>query len=369
VNISLGVTERYDGDGRPAASEDLSKYKLVQPNDLIMNPLGKPHGSIGMSTVTGITSPAYWVLRCNEGYDPQYLHYLLRSELMINEFKRRSKNLPPNQFDLPWEQFREIDFKFPSLENQVHIARFLNKQIISIDTFLNLRKQQLLINSKLVNSIISSQLSEFKELRKLKYLADIKVSNVDKHSDDAESRVYLCNYVDVYKHRFVTSEIDFMPATASPEQIRSFGLRKGDVLFTKDSETAEDIAMTALVTEDVEDLVLGYHCGLLRATNLIPEYLYWVMQSRYVQNQFAIAATGVTRVGLKLFDIGEVLIPFADQRSQSNVVSELASKVKGIEDLNRLIEKQVNNVKVLKNSVICNTLIGKSEKQIGKSVA
>ena len=369
ANVALGVTERFEGDGRAAPSEDLSKYKLVEPTDLIMNPLGKPHGSIGMSSVTGITSPAYWVLRCNDGYDPQYLHYLLRSELMINEFKRRSKNLPPNQFDLPWEQFREIEFKFPTLENQIHISNFLNQQIISLDSFLTLRKQQLEINSELVTSIISSQISDFPESRKLKYLADIRVSNVDKHSEDEESGVYLCNYVDVYKNRFITSSIDFMPATASFEQIRNFGLRKGDVLFTKDSETAEDIAMTALVIEDIDDLVLGYHCGLLRAKNLLPEYLYWVMQSRYVQNQFAIAATGVTRVGLKLFDIGEVLIPFAPLDTQLKVVNELSNKVKGIEDLNSLIKQQIDDIKVLKNSIICNTLIGNKEKQLGKSVA
>jgi|GEM_PF-3506749 len=141
ANIALGVTERFEGDGRPAASEDLSKYKVVDPGDIIMNPLGKPHGSIGRSNVRGITSPAYWVLRCNEPYESRYAHYLLRSEVMINEFKRRSKNLPPNQFDLPWEQFRDFEFHFPPLEEQRRIADYLDAQVLLIDQLVELKER------------------------------------------------------------------------------------------------------------------------------------------------------------------------------------------------------------------------------------
>ena len=141
ANVSLGVTERFEGDGRPAASEDLSKYKVVEPGDVIMNPLGKPHGSIGRSHVKGITSPAYWVLRCSEKFDSRYAHYLLRSDIMINEFKRRSKNLPPNQFDLPWEQFRDFEFSFPPLDEQRRIADYLDDKCAAIDNGIASHKE------------------------------------------------------------------------------------------------------------------------------------------------------------------------------------------------------------------------------------
>ena len=130
ANIHLGVTERFDGDGRPSASEDLSKYKLVRSGDIIMNPLGKPHGSIGRSTKDGITSPAYWILRVNERENSsRYFHYLLRSSMMISEYVRRSKNLPPNQFDLPWDQFRKISLPIPPLDEQLLIADYLDRNI------------------------------------------------------------------------------------------------------------------------------------------------------------------------------------------------------------------------------------------------
>jgi restriction endonuclease S subunit len=144
VNIALGVTERYDGDGRPAASEDLTKYKLVEPGDIILNPLGKPHGSIGRSDKRGITSPAYWVLRTDEtSNSSKFMHYLLRSEPMLDEFRRRSKNLPPNQFDLSWEQFRDIEIPIPDIEQQLGIAAFLDNQISKTQEIISSKIKQI----------------------------------------------------------------------------------------------------------------------------------------------------------------------------------------------------------------------------------
>ena len=60
------------------------------------------------------------------------------------------------------------------------------------------------------------------EVKRLKSLASVQLSNVDKKSEEGQVPVSLCNYVDVYYHHRITSELDFMKATATPEQIRRF---------------------------------------------------------------------------------------------------------------------------------------------------
>lgn len=42
------------------------------------------------------------------------------------------------------------------------------------------------------------EVPEHWEVRRLRNVADMRVSNVDKHSRDNECPVRLCNYVDVY---------------------------------------------------------------------------------------------------------------------------------------------------------------------------
>src|SRR4051794_30860396 len=75
----------------------------------------------------------------------------------------------------------------------------------------------------------------------LSAVSEIRVSNVDKKSEPGEIPVRLCNYTDVYKNDYITDDLEFMRATASRAEIARFGLRIGDVIVTKDSETPNDI--------------------------------------------------------------------------------------------------------------------------------
>ena len=74
------------------------------------------------------------------------------------------------------------------------------------------------------------------EVRRLRNVAELRVSNVDKHTREGETLVRLCNYVDVYKNDRIRSSMPFMVATATADELERFRLRSGDVLITKDSE-------------------------------------------------------------------------------------------------------------------------------------
>ena len=63
------------------------------------------------------------------------------------------------------------------------------------------------------------------EVRRLKTLGRVELSNVDKKSVEGEEAVQLCNYTDVYYNEKITSDLDFMSATASRDQLRRFTLR------------------------------------------------------------------------------------------------------------------------------------------------
>jgi len=138
-------------------------------------------------------------------------------------------------------------------------------------------------------------------IRPLKQLAAVSVSNVDKKSVAGEEVVRLVNYTDVYYGDRITPLSDLMSATASTSQRQSFGLRPGDVLITKDSESADDIGVPAFVEAVADDMVLGYHLALLRPRQDVADgrFLYWSMCSDRARDQLSTAATGVTRFGLR----------------------------------------------------------------------
>jgi len=143
------------------------------------------------------------------------------------------------------------------------------------------------------------------EVTRLNEAAKIKTSNVDKKTHEGEEPVRLCNYIDVYYNAKITSKIKFMSASATFAEISKFKLYKGDVVLTKDSESASDIGIPTLIDEEIDDLVCGYHLSILKpiAKKSDGSYLYYAIKSQPSAAQFEVSANGVTRFGLSLNDL------------------------------------------------------------------
>ena len=157
------------------------------------------------------------------------------------------------------------------------------------------------------------------ELRRLKNCADVWLSNVDKKSVEGQPEVRLCNYVDVYYHDRIHRAMNLMTATATPDQVRRFSLREGDVLITKDSETWTDIAVPALVIEDLPDVLCGYHLALVRPRpNCIGAFLCRAIGAVGPRDQYHVSANGITRFGLTVDAIRSGVLslpPLFEQRA------------------------------------------------------
>ena len=179
------------------------------------------------------------------------------------------------------------------------------------------------------------------EVRRLDEVAELRLSNVDKKSILGDPPVRLCNYMDVYRNQTITSDVEFMPATATKAQIGKFRLQAGDVMITKDSEDPSDIAVPSVVVEDLDPPVLcGYHLALLRprATAEGP-YLAWALRSHAVNTQFTRRANGTTRFGLTSSVIGSTAIPLPPLPEQKKIAAILSSVDDAIAATQKVIEQ------------------------------
>ena len=131
---------------------------------------------------------------------------------------------------------------------------------------------------------------------KLGEIATVEISGVDKKTKDNEIPVRLCNFTDVYHNWAITKEMtdSFMQASANQKEIDSFSLKKGQVAFTKDSETRDDIGIPTYIADDFENVVLGYHTALITPdkSKLSGKYLNAFMNTRYIQKYFENNASG-----------------------------------------------------------------------------
>ena len=189
-------------------------------------------------------------------------------------------------------------------------------------------------------------ISQRAPLLPLKRLSAIRSSNVDKVVEDNEIPIRLCNYVDVYYNDQIHPALEFAAGSAKQSEIDRFGLRPGDVLITKDSETPDDIAVPALVVQGADDLVCGYHLALLRPnpSRLNGTFLFYALKSRPLQVAFSVLAQGITRFGLTLNGIGSVPVPLPDLLTQKAIAEFLDRETARID---QLIEKKQRMVSLL----------------------
>lgn len=131
---------------------------------------------------------------------------------------------------------------------------------------------------------------------KLGDVASVIISNVDKKSNENEIKVKLCNFTDVYYNWAITlrDEPKLMIATATNNEICKYKLHKGDVAITKDSETKEDIGQSTLIADEIPDMLLGYHCALIRPNTdkLLGAYLNAVLHTKLATRYFELNASG-----------------------------------------------------------------------------
>ena len=185
------------------------------------------------------------------------------------------------------------------------------------------------------------------EVKRIKSIATYRVSNVDKVAVDDEVQIRLVNYTDVYHHDYIGPDMGLMETTATLEEVGRFSLRPGDVVITKDSEDWRDIAVPALVVESGPDLVCGYHLGILRPKkpNLLGSFLFRALQTSTVNQQFRVAATGVTRYGLPKSETEVAWLPLPSPQEQRLIADFLDREAAKIDTL---IDKKQTLIERLK---------------------
>ena len=176
---------------------------------------------------------------------------------------------------------------------------------------------------------------------RLKDIATVKISSVDKKKKEDETNIRLCNFTDVYYNWAITKDRheNFMEATANSKEINNFLLKKGQVALTKDSETRLDIGIPTYIANDFEDVILGYHCALITPdeTKVLGCYLNAFLHSDMSRKYFANSASGSGQrytLSVQTIEDMPVLLPSIEEQMR---MGELLSNIDRKIEINRSI--------------------------------
>jgi type I restriction enzyme, S subunit len=130
VTITKGVVHQKallaESAKKDGSNLDRSAYKLVQPHDIAYNKMRAWQGAIGASSLRGIISPAYVVMRLRDASSAGYFHQLLRTPMFAKEAERWSYGITSDMWSLRPEHFKMIYSVVPPPDEQAAIVGFLD---------------------------------------------------------------------------------------------------------------------------------------------------------------------------------------------------------------------------------------------------
>jgi restriction endonuclease S subunit len=124
-----GVVPQSHTYDKEIASEDVSRYRVIEPGEFGLAPMALYYGAIGRyrGTAPGIISPAYNVFRHSTNADPDFLEALIRTPRMIAKYDALSQggNSEGKRKLTPYDAFETVQIAIPPLSEQRAIAEAL----------------------------------------------------------------------------------------------------------------------------------------------------------------------------------------------------------------------------------------------------
>ena len=160
-------------------------------------------------------------------------------------------------------------------------------------------------------------------------LGEVRTSSVDKLSREGEKTAKLLNYMDVYRRDHIRGTDTFQDITAPDGQFAAASLKEGDILFTPSSETPTDIGHSAVVTEDLPNVLFSYHLMRFRPEPevLLPEFSGYAFKSYSFYAELWRKAQGATRYTLSKSALEEATVSIPSSLEEQKKISDFLSTI------------------------------------------
>ena len=265
-------------------------------------------------------------------------------QVLVPLFKRIEDNTPSGSVKhLSARTINNISIPLPPLTIQREIVSVLD----SFTTLIDKMKQEVELRKKQMEYYREKLLSfegEECDWNTLKELFVIK-NGLNKEKKDFGIGTPIINYVDVYKNRGLHKDDIKGLVNSNESELSRFKCTKGDVFFTRTSETKEEVGFPSVLLDEIENCVFSGF--LLKATpitdKLDAHYCKYCFFTNQFRQEVEKRATLTTRALTNSTSLYKISIPIPPLSTQRSIVSTLDAFEQYISKLERLItlrEKQ-----------------------------
>ncbi|RKD34169.1 restriction endonuclease subunit S [Thermohalobacter berrensis] len=147
-----------------------------------------------------------------------------------------------------------------------------------------------------------------------------------------------------YKNIFDNSKIDinYLDYVVIKDDENQNKVKYGDIFFTTSSETPEEVGMSSVILDEIDELYLNSFCFGFRLNDfsiLLPEFARYLFRGGKIRKIVSRLAQGSTRFNLSKTQFMKISIPIPPLKEQQKIASILSTVDEQIEQTDVLIEK------------------------------
>lgn len=350
--------------------------KLYPSNAILMIGIGATLGKIAICKTDFSCNQQINIIVPNKSVTLEFLAYSLMVQLeQIKQFSNSSTIGIINQ-----EKTKQLVISFPDLIEQSQITNFLDHETAKIDTLI--AKQEKLIEllkekrqavishavTKGLNPDVSlkdsgvewlGQVPEHWDVRQLRFLGTCQ-NGINIGAEYFGSGSPFISYGDVYRNPQLPKVFEGLVQSTENDR-KLYSIKRGDVLFTRTSETIEEIGFSSASLVDVESATFA---GFLirfrpKQETLLPEYSRFYFRNLLLRAFFVKEMNLVTRASLSQELLKKLPVTLPSLHEQKQIADFLSQKDQIFEKLIQNSIVQISLLKERRTALISSAVTGK----------
>ena len=384
LQFKMGTIISKKGGDSKYNPESLTAYTKVQEGDIVINGLNLSFDFIsqrvGLVREKGVITSTYLTLRTSSLLHSDFVNYLFKAYDNCKAFHGMGRGL---RQILSYRELRNQKLIYPSLAEQQKIANYLDKVCGEVDEMIALQEQMIEELKAYKQSVITEAVTkglnpdvpmkdsgidwigdvpEGWEIVRLKTLGGLQ-NGISRSGDyfGEDFEYPFISYSDVYKN----IEIPYPSGRANStiEDRTRYSVQEGDVLFTRTSETIEEIGFAATCTNTINNAVFSGFLIRFRpnSNKLFKGYSKYYFRSDIHRAYFVKEMNLVTRASLSQDLLKNLFVLIPSFSEQQSIASYLDTKCAEIDALIAIKQAKIDELKDYKKSVIYEYVTGKKE--------
>lgn len=342
VTLDDGLVRRDSIDRKMETSLAPEEHLLLERGDIAYNTMRMWQGASGLASERALVSPAYVVLRAQPHVDPLFAAYLFKHPRMVHLFWAYSYGLTEDRLRLYFDDFCLVPVDLPPLHEQRRIAEILSTWDRAIETvealIANARKQKAALMQALLTGerhLLGAARACVWTVRSLGDLFTFK-NGLNGEKSLYGSGVKFVNVMDVFRARTLHHSDIAGSMSVTANQLAEYGLKKGDVLFNRTSETDDEIAISTVYLDDTPAVFGGFVIRARPNAGVLDiGFSVYVFQSPSVRRALIRLGQGGIRANIGQGDLATVPVCLPPLPEQAKIAAVLSSEDRTIEVLQR----------------------------------